>query len=122
MSGPRRFDQSVKNSPRGLVILHRTFGMPLHCQYEMVGGSSFQGLDDSILRTTGHNAKSVSSDFSRLVMAEIDLHGKLVYFGLGARAHDRSETRFCIYLDGVRDRYGLPRLVINRRFNVLQQG
>ena len=46
--------------------------MPLHGQHEMIGRSSLDCFNDSILRTACHDPQPVSYDFRRLVMAGVD--------------------------------------------------
>ena len=63
VSVARRFYQGVEDCPRAFVIFYRTFRVPLHCQDKVIGRRSLQRLDDSILRTSGHDMEAVADFF-----------------------------------------------------------
>jgi len=46
----RSFDQSAEDGAGRLVFIHRALGMPLHGEHKVIRSSSFQGLDDAVVR------------------------------------------------------------------------
>ena len=42
--------------------------MPLHSQHEVVGAGTFEGLDDAVLGTMGHDQQAFSDSVGRLMM------------------------------------------------------
>lgn len=55
-----------------MVLIHRAFGMPLNGEHKVVGGSSFEGLDDAIVGAAGDDAESIAGAVRGLMVAGID--------------------------------------------------
>jgi hypothetical protein len=43
-----------------LVLIDGTLGVPLDSQHKVIGSSSFQGLDDAVVRTVRHDPQTIS--------------------------------------------------------------
>ena len=96
--------------------------MPLDGHHEMIVGTTLQRLDDPIVRTASYDPQPVSSGLCCLVMTRIHRNREgMPTRRLCARGDNRGEPRPRVHFDRVRDRHGLPGLVIDRRLDVLQE-
>ncbi len=61
--------EGAENRTRRRILVNRALRMPLHRQYKVIGLGSLDGFDDSIFRTSGHNAQAFTHVFCGLMMA-----------------------------------------------------
>ena len=85
----RGFDQGPENCTGRFVLVHGAFGMPLHCEHEVIGSSPLQGFDNAVVDAVGRNPQATADRVSRLVMRRIhrqhDLAGTLLDDAWGGR-------------------------------------
>jgi hypothetical protein len=64
-------NQGTEDCSRGLVLVDRSLGMPLHRQDEVIRGRTLERFDDPVLRRAGDRAQAVAYNVRSLVMAGI---------------------------------------------------
>ena len=109
------FHKRAENCAGWLILVHRSFRMPLHGEHEVIRRVSFQGFDDPIIGTTCDHAQTISDNIGRLVVARIHGHRGPIYFS----AHNLGQLRRRIYFYIVCHGDLAPRGMIYVRLDVL---
>src|SRR6185295_11396021 len=88
----------------------------------MIWSRALDGLYDSVLRTSRHNAQSLADSLRGLMMTRVDRDGSSPVIPRFSLWQDKpAQPRSGIHLNRVRDADASSRFVIDRRLDVLQQ-